>query len=181
MQKLHPIFQSLQESISSSASIMVFLQFSQSKNMATRMIGHSKLALSVMDWWPAQGVCLPLTQWLLGPTPAPSATLIGTKQWLIEIGWTDGWRSYATGILLASRRWPSMVWGFGREAEMAWLWSCMAAEPSTLLLRALVARKTHQLEINMNPLCIHFVLVSGTVCLCPSPAEHFSSHMQFGT
>ena len=30
--------------------------------------------------------------------PAPSLALIGSKQWLIEIGWTDWWKSYATGI-----------------------------------------------------------------------------------
>lgn len=110
----------------------------QSKIMPVRLIGHSKLALGLIVWekfvcflwWPpVQGVFLPFTQWLLGQSPAPTVTLIGTKQWLIEIGWTDGWKSYATGIPPASRRWPSMGWGFGSGAEITWLWTCMDAEP----------------------------------------------------
>lgn len=121
------------------------------------------------DGLPVQGVFLPFTQWLLGQSPAPTVTLIGTKQQLIEIGWTDGWKSYATGIPPASRRWLSMGYGFGSEAEIAWLRTCMNAEPPHpfpfLRCWGIGCQQTHQLEINVNLLCNHFVLVSSTVFL----------------
>lgn len=145
----------------------------QSKIMPVRLIGHSKLALGLIVWekfvcflwWPpVQGVFLPFTQWLLGQSPAPTVTLIGTKQWLIEIGWTDGWKSYATGIPPASRRWPSMGWGFGSGAEITWLWTCIDAEPPRCW--GIGCHQTHQLKINVNPRCVYFVLVeSSTVFL----------------
>lgn len=47
----------------------------------------------------------------------------------------------------------------------------MNAEPSPLLLGHWLPA-THQLQINTNPLCIHFVLVvSGTVFLFPIPTN----------
>lgn len=149
--KITENFWSLQESNSSSVSWVVFLVSSHSpKTCPLGWLGTLKwlwvwlcerrLCVSC-DGPPVQGVFLPFTQWLLGQSPAPTVTLIGTKQRLIEIGWTDGWKSYATGIPPASCRWPSMGWGFGSEAEITWLWTCMNAEPPPPVAGALVASK----------------------------------------
>lgn len=153
--KITENFWSLLESSSSSVPWVVFLQFPPSPktcplgwldtlNWPWVWLCERRLCVSC-DGPPVQGVFLPFTQWLLGQSPAPTVTLIGTKQRLIEIGWTDGWKSYATGIPPASRRWPSMGWGFGSEAEITWLWTCMNAEAPPPLLPpvagALVASK----------------------------------------